>query len=105
MTCDWAVKDEYEFPGGRKRDLRMNKRKNKSTELSSRCWEGIVEETGVQNKESGDAGCGSGGVVVYSLSHVQRFCNPTDYSPPGSSVHGISQARTLEQVAMPSSNK
>ena len=39
MTCDWAVKDEYEFPGGRKRDLRMNKRKNKSTELSSRCWE------------------------------------------------------------------
>ena len=26
-----------------------------------------------------------------------------DYSPPGSSVHGISQARILERVAMPSS--
>ena len=26
-----------------------------------------------------------------------------DYSPPGSSVHGISQARILEKVAMPSS--
>ena len=25
-----------------------------------------------------------------------------NYSPPGSSVHGISQGRTLEQVAFPS---
>ena len=31
------------------------------------------------------------------------LCNPTDCSPPGSSVHGISQARILEWVAMPSS--
>ena len=30
------------------------------------------------------------------------LCNP-DCSPPGSSVHGILQARTLEWVAMPSS--
>ena len=29
------------------------------------------------------------------------FCDPTDYSPPGSSVHGILQARILEWVAMP----
>ena len=29
--------------------------------------------------------------------------NPTDCSPPGSSVHGILQARILEWVAMPSS--
>ena len=31
------------------------------------------------------------------------LCNPMDYSPPGSSVHGILQARRLERVAMPSS--
>ena len=31
------------------------------------------------------------------------LCNPMDYSPPGSSVHGILQARILEWVAMPSS--
>ena len=31
------------------------------------------------------------------------FCNPTDCNPPGSSVHGISQARILEWVAMPTS--
>ena len=29
-------------------------------------------------------------------------CDPMDCSPPGSSVHGILQARTLEWVAMPS---
>ena len=29
-----------------------------------------------------------------SLSHVLVFCDPMDYSPPGSSLHGISQART-----------
>ena len=31
------------------------------------------------------------------------LCYPMDYSPPGSSVHGIFQARTLEWVAVPSS--
>ena len=28
------------------------------------------------------------------------LCNPMDCSPPGSSVHGISQARILEWVAI-----
>ena len=31
------------------------------------------------------------------------LCNPLDYSPPGSPVRGISQARIVEWVAMPSS--
>ena len=31
------------------------------------------------------------------------LCAPMDCSPPGSSVHGILKARTLEWVAMPSS--
>ena len=29
------------------------------------------------------------------------FCDPMDYSPRGSSLHGILQARILEWVAMP----
>ena len=29
------------------------------------------------------------------------LCNPVNCSPPGSSVHGLLQARTLEWVAMP----
>ena len=31
------------------------------------------------------------------------LCDPVDCSPPGSSVHGISQGRILEWVAFPSS--
>ena len=34
------------------------------------------------------------------LSHGQLFCDPMDCSPPGSSVHGIFQARILEWVAI-----
>ena len=41
---------------------------------------------------------------VQSLSRVQ-VCNPMDYSMPGSSVHGIFQARELVWVAMPSSRE
>ena len=37
------------------------------------------------------------------LSHVQLFATPMNYSPPGSSVHGIFQTRTLEWVAISSS--
>ena len=33
------------------------------------------------------------------------FCNPMDYSPPGSSVHGNLQARILERVAISSSRR
>ena len=29
------------------------------------------------------------------------LCNPVDYSLPGSSIHGILQARILEWVAIP----
>jgi len=38
-------------------------------------------------------------VCVQYLSRV-RLCNPTDCSLPGSSVHGVSQARIPEQVAI-----
>ena len=39
-----------------------------------------------------------------SLQSCLTLCNPRDGSPPGSSVHGILQARTLEWVAISSSN-
>ena len=38
-----------------------------------------------------------------SLQSCPTLCNPMNCSPPGSSVHGILQARILEWVAMPSS--
>ena len=36
-----------------------------------------------------------------SLQLYPTLCNPMDCSPPGSSVHGILQARILEWVAIP----
>ena len=38
---------------------------------------------------------------VKSLQSCLTLCDPMDCSPPGSSVHGILQARILEWVAMP----
>ena len=41
--------------------------------------------------------------AVLRHSSRQSLCNPMDCSPPGSSVHGILQARILEWITMPSS--
>ena len=40
------------------------------------------------------------GLLSFIHSVVSDSCNPMDCSPPGSSVHGISQARILERVAV-----
>ena len=37
--------------------------------------------------------------LYYVLSHVLLFCDPVNCSPPGSSVHGIFQARILKWIA------
>ena len=37
---------------------------------------------------------------IQSLQSFLTLCDPMDCSPPGSSVHGILQARILEWVAM-----
>ena len=48
-------------------------------------------------------------IYIYTCIHAKflqscpTLCDPMDCSPPGSSVHGILQARILEWVAMPSS--
>ena len=52
-------------------------------------------------------------VVVYAIEYCNvlclgsqlcpTLCDLMDCSPPGSSVHGVLQARKLEWVAMPSS--
>ena len=38
--------------------------------------------------------------VVLAAQLCQTLCNSIDYSPPGSSVHGILQARILEWIAI-----
>ena len=42
-------------------------------------------------------------VCAKALQSCPTLCDPMDCSLPGSSVHGILQARILEWVAMPSS--
>ena len=41
-------------------------------------------------------------VFVWLPSHVWLLCDAMGYSPPGSSVHGISQAKTVEWLSFPS---
>ena len=40
-------------------------------------------------------------VLVLVTQSCLTLCDPKDYSPPGSFVHGIPQARILEWVAIP----
>ena len=42
-------------------------------------------------------------VKVLVTQPCLTLCDPADYSPPGSSVHGILQARIWEWVAISSS--
>ena len=42
-----------------------------------------------------------GCMCAKSLQSCLTLCDPMDYSPPGSSVHGIFQERVLERAAMP----
>ena len=41
-------------------------------------------------------------MCVLVAQSCRTVCGPMDYSPPGSSVHGILQARILEWVVIPS---
>ena len=50
----------------------------------------VVTEKGKQLRWTGKCSC----------SVMSNLCNPTDCNPPGTSVHGISQARILEWVAI-----
>ena len=53
--------------------------------------------TGTQNAEERVPGMLHAKLLQSCMTH----CDPMDCSPPGSSVHGILQARILEWVAIP----
>ena len=48
----------------------------------------------------GSTGLDSAACVCTGAQSCPTLCDPMDCSPPGSSVHGISQARILEWVAI-----
>ena len=47
----------------------------------------------------------SSSVAVLVAQLCRTLCDPTNYSPPGSPVPGILQARTLEWIAIPFSSQ
>ena len=53
------------------------------------------------NKGTGYSGCFWRGALSAVPGRSARLCDPMGCSPPGSSDHGILQARVLEWVAMP----
>ena len=50
------------------------------------------------------AAAAAAAAAAKSLQSSPTLCDPIDGSPPGSTVSGILQARTLEWVAIPFSN-
>ena len=50
------------------------------------------------------AAAAAAAAAAKSLQSCPTLCDPIDGSPPGSPVHGILQARTLEGVALSFSN-
>ena len=61
---------------------------------------GMLEHPSGQRVEYEKTWSTCGGLVAKSCL---TLCNPMNCSPPGSSVHGISQAKILEWVAISSS--
>ena len=54
-------------------------------------WEDPLEKK--MATDSSILACGVGGLVTKSCP---TLCDPMDCSPPGSSVHGVFQAKTLD---------
>ena len=71
--------------------------------------EGALEKMGVFHKLPAGSSTvllvASSTFVVESLSCLRLLCDRIDRSPPGSSVHGISQATVLEWVVISFSRK
>ena len=64
------------------------------------CWRDVLEQK-TQTKDpdrSTEKGCVH--ACLLSRSVVSDSCGPMDCGPPGSSVHGVFQARILEWVAI-----
>ena len=59
--------------------------------MTTSVWRVIVWQLGVGKDDA---------VLCSAAQSCLTLCNPMSYSPPGSSVHGISQARILEWVAI-----
>ena len=60
-------------------------------------------EDGLTNAQRREGQRGNQSACAKSLRSCLALCDPVDCSPPGSSVHGVLQVRTLQWVAVSSS--
>ena len=85
--------------------------KQKSSNMENNKWDHGVnrEYMGVCIQLRGTLNIRGRGVDLIlhakSLQSCQTLCDPMDFNPPVSSVHGILQARILEWVAIPFSRR
>ena len=61
--------------------------------------EGGLSNSAARNRAGRPVHSAPLGLLVVVAQSCLTLCDPMDWSPPGSSVHGISQAGTLEWVA------
>ena len=67
-------------------------------------FEAIGQHSTGREVSEGLAAAAAAAAAAKSLQLCPTLCDPIDGSPPGSLVHGILQARTLEWVAISFSN-
>ena len=87
--------------------LASNKEKGFAEHNRDHCWpEGPGHFARLQTLQFSDSrGTGSMYMSAELLQLYPTLCDTVDGSPPGSSVHGILQARTLAWAAMPFSRR
>ena len=81
--CNWVLKDALDLRSIQGKEIQRKTTSAKGL-LQQKTW------------------CfqGTAAAAAKSLQSCLTLCNPMDYSPPGSSIHGILQARILEWVAI-----
>ena len=76
----------------------------KETSGHTQCWFQLYFRSDLRTPISLERGFEAAAAAAKLRQSCLTLCDPIDGSPPGSSVHGILQARILEWVAISFSN-
>ena len=96
ISLIWAIKKMVQ--------VNLFTNRNRLTDLESELLVSRGEDRGKDRMRSWDWHIHTAAATAKSLQSCPTLCDPIDGSPPGSSVPGILQARTLEWVAISFSN-
>ena len=93
----FALTDSKDYSLFQSRTVHANVKKSKSSQRVTPWPQVRGKKRSVQGPSLLEQQC----MHAKLLQPCLTFCSPMDCSPPGSSVHGILQAKILEWVAMP----